>query len=252
MSAGGHPVARAGPDALEYAFTHASSAKIVFCVKKKIPLGKTGSSKKSQSLVSEATQIVSDPQKMKLTLSEAKKTTKLLRKASINTVGDPEPYVCCIIILPRLMHVMGMIGSCRGGAMVGICDSAAFVGAYHSALLEVVFSAGCTGSDTWPTGNCRRLTPDSKGFKEDSVKSAFRPEILELAVSALAKTFELTMDSIHAAIAQSTIEGDEEPLDMIEGALLQPGAKDMRPSAQLAKIATALMWLNRTEEACES
>ena len=90
-----------------------------------------------------------------------------------------------------------------------------------------------------------------QGFKEDSVNTGFRPEILELAVPALSKAMELTLDSIEAAIVTST-NGDGDALETIEGALLQPGAEGMRPSSQLAKIITALLWLNRTEEACES
>jgi hypothetical protein len=59
-------------------------------IRKAIPMGKTGASKKSQSLVAQATETLNDPQRMKLKLSEAKKTTKLLRKASVNTVRLPQ------------------------------------------------------------------------------------------------------------------------------------------------------------------
>ena len=62
---------------------------------------------------------------------------------------------------------------------------------------------------------------------------------------------ELTLDSIELANVQSITEGNDEHLETIEEALLQPGAEGMRPSSQLAKIITALLWLNRVEEACK-
>lgn len=92
---------------------------------------------------------------------------------------------------------------------------------------------------------------NKQGFKEDSVNPGFRPEILELAVPALSKAMELTLDSTEVAAIQSLDHGDDEPLETIEQALLAPGAEGMRPTSQLAKIITALLWLNRIEEACE-
>ena len=83
------------------------------------------------------------------------------------------------------------------------------------------------------------------------MNAGFRPEILELAVPALSKAMEQTLDTIEAATVASA-NGDGEGLENIEEAMLQPGAEGMRPSSQLAKLITALLWLNRTEEACES
>jgi len=83
------------------------------------------------------------------------------------------------------------------------------------------------------------------------VNAGFRPEILELAVPALSKAMEQTLDTIEAATVASA-NGDGEGLENIEEAMLQPGAEGMRPSSQLAKLITALLWLNRTDEACES
>ena len=92
LLAGGIPLTRQGRDAVAYALQKASASttKPVFMIRKAIPMGKTGASKKSQSLVAEATEMLNDPQRMKLKLSEAKKTTKLLRKASVNTVQLPQ------------------------------------------------------------------------------------------------------------------------------------------------------------------
>ena len=75
--------------------------------------------------------------------------------------------------------------------------------------------------------------------------------MLNLAVAPLAKTLELTLDSMEHA-AREAINGVTEHLDAIEQALAQSGAEGLRPSAQFAKLVTALMWLNRTEEACKS
>lgn len=56
-------------------------------IRKSIPQGTTGNSKKAEGLVTQAVQMLNDPQRQKLTVSEAKKTTKFLRKASVNTVS---------------------------------------------------------------------------------------------------------------------------------------------------------------------
>lgn len=89
----------------------------------------------------------------------------------------------------------------------------------------------------------------SQGFR-DSFDSGLRPEIIELAIPALAKTLEMTLDSIQAASFES-INGDPEALETIESALMQHGTEELRPAGQFAKLITALLWLNRAEEACE-
>jgi hypothetical protein len=99
---------------------------------------------------------------------------------------------------------------------------------------------------------CRQIWWHFQGFKEDSVNSGFRPDILTLAVAPLAKTLELSLDTIEAASFQSLNDDNTESLESIEDALLQPGSEGLRPSSQFAKLITALLWLNRTEEACES
>jgi hypothetical protein len=132
-----------------------------------------------------------------------------------------------------------------------ICICAAYLGTYDSARCSArdwLHHPNAVSSARWLSTRGRQ----KQGFKEDSVNPGFRPEILELAVPALSKAMELTLDSTEVAAIQSLDHGDDEALETIEQALIAPGAEGMRPTSQLAKIVTALLWLDRIEEACES
>lgn len=73
--------------------------------------------------------------------------------------------------------------------------------------------------------------------------------MLQLALAPLAKSLELTLDSMAYASTEA-VRGSPDNHETMETALSQPQAASLRPASQVAKLVHALLWLNHTAEAC--
>ena len=81
------PVALSGQDALDHALRSMNPAsKSMWILRKRVPQGKTGSSKKAMSRAEQAVGTLTDEQRTSLRVSEVKRSLTLLKKASVHTV----------------------------------------------------------------------------------------------------------------------------------------------------------------------
>ena len=80
-------------------------------------------------------------------------------------------------------------------------------------------------------------------------EGGFRPDILAVAVPALAKALELTLVMQRAANIEALVGGSTRNRDMMEQGLNE-GASALRLSLQFSKLMSSLIWLNRTSDAC--